>query len=161
MAQIVIADANPIISLSRIGGLDWLNTLFAKVWITQVVRDEVLPGGKPGEQGICDALRNGTLTVLAQEWASPQFPTLDEGEASCIRAAANLSGKSLLLMDDRLGRIIAQENGIPVVGVAGLIGVAKKRGLIVSASAVFEHLLQEDFRISPGLISGILRSVGE
>lgn len=162
MAQIVIADASPIIILSQIGGLDWFSPLFGKVWLTAMVRDEVLPGGsKPGEQAILAAIDAGVLAVLEQEWPAPLFPDLDEGEASCIRAALNLPEKCLLLMDERLGRTIAQENGLSVVGVAGLIGVAKKRGLIPSASAVFERLLQTDFRISSDLIRSVLLKVGE
>ncbi len=42
-----------------------------------------------------------------------------------------------------------------------LIGMAKKRGLIPSASAAFERLLQTDFRIAPDLIRGILLKVGD
>lgn len=161
MAQRVIADASPIIILSQIGGLDWLAPLFGKVWLTGIVRDEVLPGGKPGEHAIQAAIDDGVLAVLEQEWPKPLFPELDEGKASCIRAALNLPEKCLLLMDERLGRIVAQENGLPVAGVAGLIGIAKKRGLIPSASALFERLLQTDFRISPDLIRGVLLKAGE
>ncbi|MFA7243090.1 MAG: DUF3368 domain-containing protein [Sulfuricellaceae bacterium] len=161
MAKIVISDASPIIILSQIGGLDWLVPLFGKVWLTEIVRDELLPGGKPGEQAILAAIDSGVLAVLNQEWSKPLFPELDEGEASTIRAALNLPVQCLLLMDERLGRMVAKENGIPVAGVAGLVGMAKKRGLIPSVSAVFERLLQTDFRISPDLIRGILLRAGE
>jgi len=161
MAQRVIADASPIIILSQIGGLDWLAPLFGKVWLTKIVRDELLPGDKPGEQAIQASIDDGVLAILEQEWSTPPFPKLDEGEASCIQAAMNLSDKCLLLIDERLGRYVAQESGFPVVGVVGLIGIAKKRGLIPSASVVFERLLQTDFRISPDLIRGVLLKVGE
>lgn len=160
-AVLTIADASPIIILSRIGGLAWLNPLFGQVWLTEVVRAEVLPGGKPAEPAIEDAIRQGVLAVLPEDWPEPQLPTLDEGEASCIRAALNTPGKHLILMDERLGRVIAQEHGIAVAGTAALIGLAKQRGLIDSAAAVFERLLQTDFRIAPGLIAGVLRGVGE
>jgi predicted nucleic acid-binding protein len=89
------------------------------------------------------------------------FPDLDEGEASCIRAALNLPEECLLLMDERVGRVIAKEHGLAVVGVAGLIGIAKMRGLIPSAPTVFERLLQTDFRISADLIRGVLRQAGQ
>lgn len=161
MAQVVIADASPIIILSQIGGLDWLAPLFGKVWLTKIVREELLPGGKPGEQAILAAIDSGVLVVLNQDWPKPLFPELDEGEASTIRAALNLQEKCLLLMDERLGRKVAQENGLAIAGVVGLIGIAKMRGLIPSASAVFERLLQTDFRISPNFIRGVLRQVGE
>ena len=41
-ATIVIADTSPIIGLSLIGGLDWLEPLFGSVHITRQVREELL-----------------------------------------------------------------------------------------------------------------------
>ncbi|MDO8891029.1 MAG: DUF3368 domain-containing protein [Sulfurimicrobium sp.] len=163
MAQIVIADASPLIILAHVEGLGWLQSLFGQVWITSVVRDEILPGtGKPGEQLIRAAIESGTLRVFEQSRETPVFPTLDEGEASCIRAAlAHPDDKCLLLMDERLGRAIAGEQGVPVVGAAGVIGMAKMRGLIPSASEVFERLLKTDFRIAHDVIRGVLKGVGE
>ena len=162
MAQIVIADASPIILLAQVDGLPWLKGLFGQVWLTSVVRDEVLPGtGKPGELRIQEAFQNGTLVVLEKSWNDPAFSALDEGEASCIRAALHDSGgKCLLLIDERMGRTIAQEHGIAVAGAAGVIGMAKIRGLIPSAATVFEALLTTDFRIAPDVIRGVLRKVG-
>lgn len=163
MARIVIADASPLIILAQIEGLGWLRELFGQVWITPVVRDEILPGtGKPGELNIQSAIEDGILAVFDQGWEEPAMPTLDEGEASCIRAAlAHASDACLLVMDERLGRVIAAEHRLPVVGAAGLIGMAKMRGLIPSVSEVFERLLQTDFRIAPDVIRGVLRRVGE
>ncbi len=49
----------------------------------------------------------------------PAFSALDEGEASCSRAALHYSGgKCLLLIDERMGRTIAQEHGIAVAAAA-------------------------------------------
>lgn len=163
MAKIVIADASPLIILAHVEGLGWLQSLFGHVWITSVVRDEILPGtGKPGEQAIQAAIESGILRVFDQSRQTPAFPMLDEGEASCLRAAlAHPHDNCLLLMDERLGRAIAGEQGISVVGAAGAIGMAKMRGLIPSASEVFERLLKTDFRIANDVIRGVLKKVGE
>jgi predicted nucleic acid-binding protein len=143
--------------------LSRLQSLFGQVWITSVVRDEILPGtGKPGEYAIQSAIENGILRVFEQSWETPLFLALDEGEASSIRAAlAHPGDQCLLLMDERLGRAIAAEQGVPVVGAAGVIGLAKIRGLIPSASEIFERLLKTDFRISPDVIRGVLKKTGE
>jgi predicted nucleic acid-binding protein len=161
--QLVIADASPIIILAQVNGLPWLKILFGQVQLTSIVRDEVLPGtSKPGELRIQEAFQDGTLAVLEKNWADMPFPALDEGEASCIRAALHYSGKKcLLLIDERMGRAIAQEHGIAVAGAAGVIGMAKIQGLIPSAATVFETLLLTDFRIAPEVIRGILYKTGE
>lgn len=163
MAQIVIADASPLIILAHAEGLGWLQSLFGQVWITSEVRDEILPGtGKPGESMIQAAIDGGILRVFEQSWEAPVFLALDEGEASCIRAAlAHPHDKCLLLMDERLGRTIAGEQEVSVVGAAGVIGMAKIRGLIPSASEIFEKLLKTDFRISADVIRGVLKKAGE
>ena len=45
------------------------------------------------------------------------------------------------------------------MGVAAVIGMAELQGLIPSARAVFDQLLQTDYRVSEGVIDDVLRSV--
>jgi predicted nucleic acid-binding protein len=64
-------------------------------------------------------------------------------------------------MDERAGRALAQEHGLRVAGTAAVIGMAKTRGLIVSARDVFARLHASDFRISKAVVETVLRRVGE
>ncbi|WP_050009328.1 hypothetical protein [Candidatus Glomeribacter gigasporarum] len=41
----VVADAEPLIALSRLGELELLQQLLGEVWITSVVRQELLDAG--------------------------------------------------------------------------------------------------------------------
>ena len=89
-------------------------------------------------------------------------PDLDEGETDCIRIAlANGVSDTLTLMDEHAGRTVATENGIRVAGTAVVIGLATKRGLIMSAKARFAKLHATDFRIGANVIQAVLRDVGE
>jgi predicted nucleic acid-binding protein len=92
---------------------------------------------------------------------APLLPELDEGETACIRLALADAQPALLLMDERAGRAIAAEHGLRVAGTAAIIGMARARGLIPSARAVFTRLHATDFRISAQVITTILRRVGE
>lgn len=65
------------------------------------------------------------------------------------------------VMDEKAGRSVAQDHGLPVAGTAALIGMAHQRGLIPSAKAVFARLHASDFRIAAGVIAEIFRRVGE
>jgi predicted nucleic acid-binding protein len=164
MAGIVLTDASPLIVLSRIDGLHWLKAIFGEVVVPLAVRKEVLTGkDKAGETVIRAAIAGKSLVVLRRDWKQPQFPFLGEGEAACIRAAVNSrqSGSSLLLMDDRAGRTTAMEQGFKVAGTAAVIAMAKRRKLIPSAAAVFERLLQMDFRLSAEVIRAALEMAGE
>lgn len=55
-------------------------------------------------------------------------------------------------MDERAGRAMAEEHGLRVAGTAAVIGMAKSRGLTVSAKDVFSKLHASDFRISAAVI---------
>ena len=117
--------------------------------------------GLPGEKDIATALRRGSLRVVEDHFAEPPFASLDPGEASTLRLAVNLKRPALVLMDERAGRAQAAQLGVAVIGTAGIILAARQRGLIPSARAVFDRLLQTDFRLSADLIAAVLRDAGE
>jgi len=47
LRSIVIADAGPLIALSRIDAMDLLRGLFGQVLVTEELRDEALPAARP------------------------------------------------------------------------------------------------------------------
>jgi predicted nucleic acid-binding protein len=161
MARLVLTDASPLIGLAIVGGLEWLESLFGRVWMPREVEREVLPGPElRGHAELRAALAAGWLRVWKNAPSEPSLPDLDEGETACIRIAIAHRQESLLLMDERAGRVVAIEHGLRVAGTAAVIGMAKARGLIPSAKAAFETLHDSDFRISPGVIQTALRRVG-
>lgn len=163
MAGIVITDASPLIGLSRVNGLNWIGPIFGAVWMPMEVRSEVLSGiGNSDEQEILAADQAGVLKLWPQATpTTPDLPDLDEGEAACIRLGLGCGSRALLLMDDRFGRMVAQEQGLQVAGTAAIIGMAKSRKLITSARAIFARLHASDFRISVSVIETVLKRVGE
>ena len=163
MARLVLVDASPIIGLTRVNGLGWLGQLFSNVWVPQEVRREVLSGrGGDDELQILEAERCGYISLWPESAPTqPKLPDLDEGEAACIRIALQQKVASLILIDDRMGRVVAREHGLKVAGTAAVIGMAKLKGLITSARVVFEELHSSDFRISAEVIREVLDRVQE
>lgn len=165
MARYVISDASPLIGLAIADGLAWLPALFGAVWIAPSVQREVLPGLKArGETEIASAIKSKALCVWKKSIPMPtaNMGDLDEGETDCIRLALSEgAGNTIILMDERAGRAMANELGIQVAGTAAVIGFAKRHGLIESAKASFERLHSSDFRISVDVIQTVLRGVGE
>ncbi|HRJ54253.1 MAG TPA: DUF3368 domain-containing protein [Candidatus Thiothrix moscowensis] len=162
MARLVIADASPLIGLSIVNGLEWLPALFGEVWIPEQVCREVLSGKHSrGEADIQAALDAGWLKIWGQPFPALTDIDLDEGESACISIALHHPAPALLIMDERAGRAVAIEHGLPVTGTAAIIGRAKTSGLIPSARRVFDVLHRSDFRISPEVIRTILLRVGE
>lgn len=162
MARLVLSDASPLVALSRIDGLAWLHALFGPIAVPPFVRGEILDCGDwPGQDSLRQAFAAGWLVLAEGAADTPELPDLDEGEAACIRCALRHGGPVLILMDERAGRAVATEHGLQVAGTAAAIGMAKQHGLIGSARAAFETLLQGDFRLSPEVIRAVLQRVGE
>lgn len=163
MMRIVVIDSSPLIGLAMVDGLQWLPKLFDTVFLPDTVRQEVLPNkAAPGEQAIAEAISAGWVKVWPDEIIEPILEIdLDAGETDCINLGLRYADQVLLIMDERAGRAVAKEKGLPVIGTAAIIGLAKKRDLIPSARAVFEILHRSDFRISAAVINQVLVSVNE
>lgn len=164
MARLVLTDASPLIGLSIVQGLGWLQSLFGEVWMPPEVEHEVLSGAVTrGQDEIRAAIAAGWLQTWTSAVAEVALPDLDEGEAACIRIALAVQSTpghdALLLMDERAGRALAEEHQLRVAGTAAVIGMAQTRGLTPSARAIFEALLQSDFRISAEVIRTVLARV--
>ena len=164
MVAIVITDASPLIGLARVSGVSCLKDLFGVVLIPSVVADEVLTGHFPDQEALIqEAIGAGWLRLAADIETGPTLPDLDEGEAASIRLALSFgpASSTLLLIDERAGRATAMECGLRVAGTAAVIGMARQRGLIPSARAVFAQLHASDFRIAVAVIETVLKRCGE
>jgi predicted nucleic acid-binding protein len=61
----------------------------------------------------------------------------------------------LLIIDERLGRQIACDRGIPIIGTLGILDDAATQGLIDLAEAIAQ-LQQTNFRVSRRIIQALL-----
>jgi predicted nucleic acid-binding protein len=161
-----VADSSIIIHLAAIGKLDLLRQLYNSLLIPPAVWDEVVVQGqgRSGEAELRQAVSDGWIAVTAPP-PSLQAPTigvaLHSGEKEAILLAASHAG-SLLLMDESAGRSAAKSLGVLVVGVAGILVVAKQAGLIPQLRPILEQLRTTGgFRLSTAVIQHALGLVGE
>jgi predicted nucleic acid-binding protein len=81
---------------------------------------------------------------------------LDAGEANAIALALELQADDLLI-DERLGRQEAVRLGLSIIGILGILLVAKQRSLIPQVRPVMDTLInQAGFRVSPQLYQRVL-----
>ncbi len=86
---------------------------------------------------------------------------MDRGEAEAIALAEELHADHLLI-DERKGRRLAQQQGVPVVGLLGVILLAKHAGLVSSARELLEELDREaGIYLADELKNAALKTVGE
>ena len=133
--EITVADASCLIVLQNIGELSLLQKLFGEIFITEVVKTEFgldLP----------DWIKVKEIQNTTQQKALELI--LDKGEASSIALCLE-NTDSLLIIDEKKGRRIAQELGVKIVGTLGVILSAKKNGLIDSVEGFLEKSRKRRF----------------
>lgn len=156
--MVVVADTSPLIYLSRVGALGLLHTLFGEVVVPRAVWTEVVEQ-RTAAPGL-DALKSADwLRVVDRVWPGLDLG-LDAGETAAILLAESLQA-DLLLIDERLGRRVAESRGLTVRGTLGVLVQARRTGALPALRPVLERLVADGFRISPALIREALTAVGE
>lgn len=164
--MIVVSDTSPITNLAAIGQLDLIRHLYGIIVIPEAVYTEMVAAGKP----VPGAIEVQTLSWIqvqnidnVQRVAALQASqnNIDLGEAAAIALALELNAE-LLLMDERRGRALAQNCGLNVTGLLGVLLQAKRRDLISLVKPVLDELIEKaDFRLNNQLYLSALESAGE
>lgn len=158
----VISNSSPLINFAALGRLDILRTLYDNLVIPEAVYHEVVVVGQhhPGAAAVREA------TWIVQE-AVTHIPAvmflhdLGRGEAEAIILAVEHPG-SLVILDDRRGRLVASSLGLTLIGTLGILLIAKRRGLIQSLTQEIGYLQTRiGFRIGVDLKARVLQEAGE
>jgi predicted nucleic acid-binding protein len=161
--MIIVSDTSPISNLLIVGQLELIGQIYQQVVIPPTVDREVR------------ALQNFEIDLAAYTsatWLSVQMPTdalfvdslkneLDDGEAEAIALALQLKADRLLI-DERLGRLVASRYGLNITGILGILRTAKMLGLIPIMKPILDDLVQQaGFWIDRALYEQVLKDVGE
>jgi predicted nucleic acid-binding protein len=151
-----VSDTSPINYLVLIELQDLLPALFEHVLIPGAVRRELQSPQAPQE--IRRWMASGPSWLEFEEVTSTpaELRQLDDGEREAI-SLAQITGATLILLDEKKGRHAARERGLSVAGTLGVIDLAARRGL-VSLSDALKNLERTNFRASPQLIRAIIES---
>lgn len=158
--MLVISDTSPITNLIRINELDLLKLLYIEVIIPEKVQDELL--NYENQRDEIDK-RNWIIVrkVSNSEEVRKLEKDLDAGEAEAIVLAKEL-GAELLIIDERKGRKIAEENGLKIIGLLGVLIKAKRMGHIETLKPLLDELIDNvGFRVRKKLYNRILSEVDE
>lgn len=158
--MIIVSDTSPITSLIQIEQLPLINLVFGQVIIPEKVFKELCE--VPGHRSIIEE----TGWIFIEKPHNERFvkileDTLDPGEAAAIVLALELKS-DFLVMDERKGRAKAEEMGLQIIGVLGILLIAKQKGLIESVKHLTDQLIDKaEFFIKPKLYQHILNLAGE
>ncbi|MDJ1177009.1 DUF3368 domain-containing protein [Roseofilum capinflatum] len=156
--MIVVSDTSPIHYLLLIGQIDLLPSLFEQIIIPDVVQDEMQDSSAPEVVRQWSANPPSWLTIEVVCRLDETLNSLDRGEQAAISIAQALPA-DLLIIDERLGRRIASDRSIPVIGTLGILDEAAHQGLVELSEAI-ALLQQTNFRISQSIIQTLLKNRG-
>ena len=85
---------------------------------------------------------------------------LGKGEAEAIVLTKETPG-SIVVLDDATARRIAKEEGVEVVGLIGLMVLAKRQGIVPTIQPILFDMKDNGFYLSESLVQIALKAAGE
>lgn len=102
-----------------------------------------------------------TQALKSDGKAKAYAQSVDYGEAEAIALAEELHADHILI-DERKGRRLARQQGLPVIGLPGVILLSKRAQLIPSARALLDQLgKQAGIYLSDEVKNAALKTLGE
>lgn len=153
--MIVVSDTSPLTALLTVNESEILPQLFAEVIVPRAVWEEL--------QGGHDALPTWLqMREVSDKQETTRLSALvDQGEAEAIELAKELHADRLLI-DERKGRKLAADEGVPVIWRLGIVLLAKRKGLVPSARQLMAALRSDaGVYLADDLLDKALGSVGE
>ncbi len=163
-----VSDSSTLIHLAGIGRLDLLRHFFGEIFIPQAVfREVVVEGGdRPAARIVGAAVNEGWIRVATDPLPDAAIlrenGRLHDGESEAIALILVRGPGGLLLMDEAHGRQVAQQRGISVSGILGVLLRAKQEARIPNVSAELERLRRDSgFYLHDALVQRVRLLAGE
>jgi predicted nucleic acid-binding protein len=155
----VFSNTTPFISLSSVSLLHLLPAIFGEISVAPSVVDECNEGGRIL---VPDLLTLPWIKVVAvqSQIHLPALFELDRGERDTLLLAAS-HVTPLVLMDEKLGRNMAEYLGFQVVGTLGVLAKARTQGLIPSFFRTAQDMRAQGIYFNDALIGRIAARIGE
>lgn len=157
--MIVFSNTTPFIALSSIGQLDLLPRLFTHVCVVPEVIEECCAGGPVAVPDLA-GLPWIEVVPSSTEISTLALLELDKGEKHTIHAACQHKA-DLVIIDEKIGRNVAEYLGLSVIGTLGILLNAKRKGMIASFSQCVEAMQGHGLRYHPSLIERLKTECGE
>lgn len=160
--MIIVSDSTILIGLAKVDRLDLLREAFYEIYVPEEVFKEVTDRGidKPGAQDIRKSAWIKVRTVKDRTQVNLLMASIDKGEAEVLALSKEMEAE-LVLLDEEKARKSAVIAGFNVVGLLGILVLAKKLELLDEIKPLIEELGRKKFRISDVIIAEALKQAGE
>ncbi|MEB3828369.1 DUF3368 domain-containing protein [Phormidium sp. CCY1219] len=160
----IVSNTGPIIALAKIGKLALLKEIAPETLIPLAVYRELFAKFSRESQIIDQALADFIRVTEVKE-INPEVEIalagLDEGEKQAIALASTLAEETILLLDDRSGRRVAQQLGFSTTGSIGVLLRLKQTGAIENVGVLLSRMRERGYWLSDQVIEVAKRLAGE
>lgn len=155
----VFSNTTPIIALSSIQRLDLLPALFGQIHLVHEVIGECAAGGPipvPDLTGLVwvKPVRSASLS------STSVLLELDRGEKHTLDMACRYQA-DWVIIDEKIGRNMAEYLGLRVTGTLGVLLKAKQQGLIPSFTDAVRGMQAQGIYYHDGLVERLTHRVDE
>ena len=157
--MIVVSNTTPFISLCSVDLLHLLPSIFGEVLVAASVADECREGGRIFVPDLA-SLPWVKVQPVEDEMRLPALFELDRGERDTLLLAAR-QANALVIMDEKLGRNMAEYMGLQVTGTLGVLAKARFQGLIPSFLQAASQMREQGIYFHEGLVNRISTRLGE
>lgn len=162
MAEIVVADASPVIALARIEQLDLLPRIFSRAIVPLSVYRETqrrpelsdAQSIRVGRERALFHVHEASIRVIAG-----LARQLGDGEAEAISLAVQIHCG--VFMDEKAGRAAARVLGLKTIGTLGVLSLSRSKGFVTELKPLITRLQQSGYYLATNLVENVLRAHGE
>jgi len=153
--KIVIFNSSPLINLSKIKSLNLIKKIYGQIIIPEAVKEEVVVSGRNKEkvEKIVKLIEKDIIKIVKVKNRSlvKSFQiNLDYGESEVLAMAIDMNA-SLIVIDEKEARQVAEIYNLNKTGFIGVLIKAEKLGLIDSAMDLIDLAIKKGFRINKNL----------
>ena len=157
--MIIFSNTTPFIALSSINKLDLLPKLFGQIHVVTEVIEECAAGGMIP-----------VPNLRALPWIVEIHPShaisisilleLDKGEKYTLQMAKEMKADRVII-DEKIGRDVAEYLGLEVTGTLGVLLKAKQKDWIESFTESAKAMSDQGIHYNKALINKLAKAIGE
>ena len=149
--MIVFSNTTPIIALSSIQRLDLLPSVFGRIHLVSEVVDEC---GAGGTIAVPDLRQLDWIDIVEST------PLVHPTALHTLDMAKKLQA-DWVVIDEKIGRNLAEYLGLHVTGTLGVLLKAKQQGSIPSFRDCVNAMRAQGLRYHPSLVDKLAEGIGE
>lgn len=158
----IVCDSTALIGLAKIKKIELLKQIYKEVSIPEAIFSEVVTKGRgrPGVKEIENAEWIKRKTIKDRRTVEMLSAEIGRGEAEVLVLGKELDA-DWLIIDDERARTAATSAGFNIIGLVGILLLAKELKLISSVKPLLDNLKKNHFRLSDKIFEEVLKKAGE